>query len=313
MEFTNLTNHNIVCRKTIAKVDSSGDNLLWEWKSPAAALPPVRGWWVLDMLHLPDGSIIGASGLSKEEIVNSTSSYLLHTPSLFKLKPDHTLDWETPFRSGVYSDSDNEFIRVVAANEGGGYVATGTVIVPNYDTTSDVTTQLGIIAKVAENGDSLWMRHVYYYSDSTMSRSHAIFDLAAAPGGYWLCGQAVKYSLTEPRQQGWLLRVDDQGCLVPGCQLVGVGPEAALGDQIKLYPNPASDHLTVYHGGYDFRQGRFRIVDLQGRVLREWVAPANDLSTVLDLSGFTAGTFLLQYLERGEVLAGKPFLVVGKQ
>ena len=311
MEYTNLNFHSIICRKTITKVNNDGSNLLWDWKLPEESLPPMRGWLVNDMIKLSDGSIVGASAISKEEVINEGSSLLLHSPSIFKLKPNHTLDWETPIGNGLYIESYQEFTRILNANSAGdGYVAAGSMYL--LDTTgSGISIQLGVLAHVAENGDSLWMRYQYYYGDSTTSRLHNIYDLAPANGGgYWICGDAIKQVPGEPLQQGWLLRVDDYGCLVPGCQLVSTNPEVAIAEKIKLYPNPASDHLAIYHAGYNFCQGRFRIVDLQGRVLQEWRTPASDLTTIFDLSQFVSGTFFLQYTEKGELLTNKAFSVI---
>ncbi len=312
MEISNPLLSNIVCRKTITKVNSDGSNTLWEWKSPAALLPSMRGWQVNDMIQLSDGSIVGASAISKENVVNQSFSLLVRIPSLFKLKPDHSsLDWETSFSNGNYADFYHAFTRIlpVTTNQGGGYVGTGSLYVSD-STASGIGIQLGVIGRAAENGDSLWMRYLYYWDDPLNQRMHDITDVAHANGGgYWMCGEAAKQVPSEPYQQGWLLYVDGYGCMVPGCQLVRVDPSIALNDKIKLYPNPASDHLTVYHGGHHFRQGQFRILDIQGRIMREWKAPAEELSTVFDLHEFVSGSYFLHYLEKGELLASKTFLV----
>ncbi|HMX41264.1 MAG TPA: T9SS type A sorting domain-containing protein [Saprospiraceae bacterium] len=265
---------------------------------------------VKDMVVLPDGSIVGASAIGREKVyTNNVNADLYLYPSIFKMNPDQTLAWETPIGNGHWSVS-HEMIRIVPASDGGGYVGTSSVYVVGTDVSPFKSVSL--IAKVAENGDSLWTRYLYFWSDSLGdSYYHKIEDLAAAPGGegYWLCGQTERQVSGEPLQQGWLLHTDRYGCLSPGCQLVGTG-ESSLEDKISLYPNPASEYLVVHHAGHSFSKGRFSIINLRGQVLRDWAAPMDDLSTVFDVGGFPAGAYVLQYREQDEVRLSKQFLVM---
>lgn len=298
-QYNNFINVGIICRKWVFKVDSLGKEEIWSWKHPVEDHPPLRGWFIHDMLLEPDGSIIGASAISREDTINEFGSELDAYSSLFKLKPDHSLAWETPIGNGFFDAC--EFNRLLPTPDQMGYIAAG------------ANAGLTVLAKVGNNGDSLWMRNVFFYEVPHPNRGHKIYDLAAAPdGGYWLCGEAKMTIPGEPYQQGWLFRVDEYGCVVPGCHLINSIPanQPDLSEQIKLYPNPASDYLNIYHGGYDFVKGSFRIVDSQGRILRNWTSPANELNTVMPVSDMSAGTYYLQYMEAGEVRISKAFVVI---
>ncbi|HMX38895.1 MAG TPA: hypothetical protein PKD78_01165 [Saprospiraceae bacterium] len=309
MQHTDLNTKNIICKKNILKIDSAG-NQIGEWLYPPENLPPRRGWQVNDMIALPDGGIVGASAIGREKVfANNVDARLNLYPTIFKMNPDQTLAWETPLGNGYWSDT-HRMIRVVPAGDGGGYV--GTAWVYEVGTEHSPFKSVSLIGKVADNGDSLWTRYLYFWNDSLGdSYYHEVEDLAAAPGGdgYWLCGQLNRQVPGEPLQQGWLLRTDRYGCLSPGCHLVGAS-DAPLEDRISLYPNPASEHLVVHHAGHAFSKGRFAIVNSQGRVMREWAAPMDDLSTVFDLSGFAAGGYMLQYREGGALKFSKSFLVL---
>jgi len=307
MEFNSLIDKGIICRRYILKVDSTGENVLFDWKHPKEGLPSIRGWAVNDMILLPDGSVVGASSISKEKPINAETSFLYVYPSFFKLNPDQTLAWERPVGNQRWSDIGNTVVRIAPAQDGNGYVGTGVLGI--WGTDAAPYKDLGFIAKVSDTGDSLWMRYLYFFQDSSSMYFHSVVDLVPAPdGGYWLCGEIQRQLPDEPLQQGWLLRVDNYGCLSPGCQLVSAS-ESPVEDKISIYPNPAFNYIVVHHGGYTFQKGHFSILNQQGQVVRDWVAPMDDVSTVFDVSRFPAGAYVLQYREAGGLMVVKSFVV----
>lgn len=42
----------------------------------------------------------------------------------------------------------------------------------------------------------------------------------------------------------WLLRVDDYGCLIPGCDIVSTKNPGSK-DELKIFPNPASNYFVL--------------------------------------------------------------------
>lgn len=77
-----------------------------------------------------------------------------------------------------------------------------------------------------------------------------------------------------------MLRVDEEGCLVPGCHLVSTEEEAAAPAlSLHLYPNPAQEYLYVLlrDAGIAHRRGAaLQLLDLQGRILQSHPADRID-------------------------------------
>ena len=292
-EFTIGFVPNKASRKRITKIDATTGSVLWNWVYPPG-LPVERAAPVMDMLPLPDGSIIGASSVSITRPVGDYEEFFYY-PTIFKLNADRSLAWERRMGNGRYYLEESWMQAVLPANDGGGYI--GAAAVNFRDTLQTGENTVGIIAKVSEQGDSLWAR--YIYQPFPLLRLHRVYDIqpSANKDGYYIAGTNFVPINNEGQvqQQGWLVRVDNYGCLSPGCHLQVYSPEAPLEDNIHLYPNPTSAYVVIDHGGHDFSKGLFRIHDAQGRVLSEWRAPQGELSTLVSVAQYPAGQYWLWY------------------
>ncbi len=87
--------------------------------------------------------------------------------------------------------------------------------------------QQGLLLRTTSTGDSIWMRS-YYYQDTLITTGQGRFYdvLPTQDGGYIAAGSAYNpagapyppgYS-----QDTWVVKLDSMGCLVPGCDGVGV-------------------------------------------------------------------------------------------
>jgi hypothetical protein len=138
---------------------------------------------------------------------------------------------------------------------------------------------------------------------------HAIYDMEPTPdGGYVMVGEARPMNAFDtlfppPIQQGWILKVDEWGCLVPGCHLDVAVEEAPLEDdnpELKVYPNPASGELYVHLPGGG-TGGRFRLFDALGRQALTFAATPGDTTYIVSLEGMAPGWYVLVYEEEGGV------------
>jgi hypothetical protein len=91
-----------------------------------------------------------------------------------------------------------------------------------------------------ENLDSLWMRRYWYYEpDGAFSFPNSV--RSTSDGGLVICG-ATRQGVTDPMpylQSNWLLKLDEHGCLVPGCHTVGIDEHVlGLNDYLRIWPNP---------------------------------------------------------------------------
>lgn len=312
--FKNPIFANTVFQKYIFETDSTGNVVNWEWYYPPTGNINNKGWVVRDMFLLEDNSIIGGSAVSKEFMVNMDMSNTSGYASIFKLAPDHTtVLWETKLGNGTYSWYGNEIIRVLPANDGNGYIGLGNM----YDTTFNSGPQLGIIAKVAENGDSLWMRTLQFQTDTvSINQKDQMHDILPSTdgNGYWIAAESRQPEADTTivwQQQGWLLKVDNYGCIVPNCHLTDQDKDVELpSGRLLLYPNPARDYIAVYHDGYTWSKGLFSIVDVTGKVQKIWRPALDEISTVCELTGLAPGSYFLQYAENDRIVVSRKFQLV---
>ncbi len=109
-------------------------------------------------------------------------------------------------------------------------------------------------------------------------------DLKATPdGGVVFCGHASDAwsqnpNLELPVQQGWIVKLDACGCLVPGCDqncTVSVAENETVANQSLFIvgPNPAQDILNIYLkeiSGVQYEDIVFEIFDLSGKLVKSF-------------------------------------------
>jgi hypothetical protein len=71
-------------------------------------------------------------------------------------------------------------------------------------------------------------------------------------------------------QDSWVIKVDSNGCLIPGCIITAVEHEPQLPrGEVLVYPNPSRDFITVELGPQRFKDQTFVLFDLQGKRVLE--------------------------------------------
>ena len=196
---------------------------------------------------------------------------------------------------------------------------------PNSDliacgVTYDGGHEQGLLLRTTANGDSLWMRN-YAYHDSVIDQGQGRFwdVLPTEDGGCIAAGVAYNpFGGPYPpgySQDAWVVKVDSLGCIVPGCDGVGITEQITnLGDALRLWPNPVSGQL---HVGLSL-PGNFKITgpltlsvtSLAGQVvLRQQVPTSAADEMLLDASGLSAGTYALHLSDATRWLAGEKFVV----
>ena len=100
--------------------------------------------------------------------------------------------------------------------------------------------------KFSASLDTVWTRTYWFFGGF-----HNLFDVEpTSDGGFIATGEAKQTGANNDPIPGLqtvtVLKLDSMGCLVPGCHTVGV-QEIVLGlkDALRVWPNPASDHVNV--------------------------------------------------------------------
>lgn len=289
----NLTNFDLIIQSHLIAIDTSGQ-IQWTWTSPHEVEQGVN-----DIIAEEDGGLIIASGRGFLEDVNPTTQYIFWDRGLiFKLDENRELEWECEFTEPGPT-FENRLNRIVKSTDQTGYVSAGQMRVwLNEDNAS----LLGWLAKVTPEGDSLWSRKLFYYElPDSIEYEHHIHDLQTTPdGGYFMSGYTFnREELQEPpRQRAWFIKVDSEGCLIPGCGLVDAEEPTAEGPPLLLYPNPAAEHLNVYLGDNGGQQWHFLLFDAAGRQLGSYIAPTPHTTYMLPVHDYPVGTYYLQVLDQ---------------
>ena len=156
--------------------------------------------------------------------------------------------WQIPF-----SAANCEYARVykaVATPDGGAVIC------------GDDEGNKGWLVKVNTDGQIIWdRRHTligggdHYFSDMVSN----------SDGGFTIVGLIYSPNTDTIGTYAWLARTDSFGCLVPGCQSVGIAENTPIENSLKLYPNPTNDRLFLYYNNPQYKNFVFAITDLTGR------------------------------------------------
>lgn len=297
----NSTHALIYCH--LEQLDSAG-NTNWSWSSPLRK----QVYSPNDIVQTKDGGWVVASALGWT-VPNSNRLSYYSDPYLFKLDSARNLVWEQSFTNGY--DQTTQFNKVIEL-EDSSLVAIGTTNKLYPDTSNP---QYGIyqgkIVKVGINGSIVWDREFAYFT--TEFAQHRVHDAAGTPdGGFLIAGEAIGGN-GGPVQLGWLLKLDEYGCLVPGCQLAaGVLPLSATGAaiELRLFPNPTTQFLNVYHDGEASGEAViFRIVNIQGQEVQQYATQSGSHKTyMLGVEELPVGVYVLTMYLDGELVGSEQFV-----
>ncbi len=302
---TNTAWTGLESRARLAKVDPSG-SVLWEYTTPESdGLRDAPN----DMVLLDDGSLVIASGAGTE-LEHPAGNRIKFEKLLFKLSPDHDIEWEIEFPD-VELNGSARLTNVIEVSDGSGFVTAGMEgeDLPGNDTYA----VRGWLAKVSPNGTHLWTRR-YVGIDNDKPR-HEVYDLKECPdGGIILVGESRDGTFeTSPSQQAWLLKLDEHGCLVPGCHLVdGVGGVENPAVELAVFPNPARDYLNFQlKGKGNIMGGQFQVVDARGRTIKRFPMGRYARDTfIMPVWDWATGVYFLQYLDgNSNVIALEKFII----
>jgi hypothetical protein len=244
--------------------------------------------------------ITTASGYYRNFPQGSTDSVsvFLYYPYLLKLNADLEKEWTMELGFNWPSGGGRRCMFAITPTFDGHYAVVGegdkTPVGPDTFRTH------GIIAKITEDGEKLWERELTWM-DTIMHR-HLLSDIVTTPdGGFLIGGQAngfVNEDYTVASQQAWLLKLDEYGCLVPGCQ----GPVSVEDDlpdqpwQPLLFPNPVQDMLSVFlplHS--EAAPISMEIFNNAGQLMKREEGLRTEVTYMLDIGAWPSGAYYIKY------------------
>ncbi len=177
----------------------------------------------------------------------------------------------------------------------------------------------GVLLRTTADGDSIWMRK-YWYQDSIYTQGTGQFyDVLPTPdGGFIATGPTYRYQPVQPNfppgysQDAWVVKVDGMGCIVPGCNSVGIEEQATnLLDALSIYPNPAHGQVTMeltLPPSVAYLPLQLSLVGMDGRIARQRTLDGNGAHT-LALDGLAAGVYYVHIASEGKWLTGGKLIV----
>lgn len=221
-----------------------------------------------------------------------------------KLDSNFQKVWGLEF--GRDSNYYSAFTKIIEAKNGD-YIAIGRNFsmyeTAGVDTTVvDSVSVVGWAVRVAPSGNTIWERN-YRVVYGHWSRNYLGDIYEQHDGSLVMCGYVYDDSPSPITNYGWLLKTDSMGCLVPGCQNVGIISSQNLSDHIKLYPNPVQSELYLYYNNpTQPYAATFRVWDIQGQEIVAPNALASGTTYILPVRGWAQGIYFLQVQdEKGNV------------
>ncbi|HEY1032288.1 MAG TPA: T9SS type A sorting domain-containing protein [Flavipsychrobacter sp.] len=205
----------------MVKLDTDG-HVLWMKSLPK---PAHRHYNDMDIVTIPSGGYYFVSSISKSSILAPDSSYIYYG----KLDENGDTVWTKTFRELFYNckgyqlqlTPDNKHIIFLTgpySGEKSGFMKTDT------------------------NGNVIWYSIPYYQKTS----NGILHSLSISPGNkYVLCG----YTLDITNPLSWVIITDSNGRRFPGddaIQPLNINHRTKnLHNNIKIYPNPTSNNITI--------------------------------------------------------------------
>ena len=182
-------------------------------------------------------------------------------------------------------------------------------LIERPDPTGTFGVHHGMICKLTSEGDSLWVRK-YAWDDENFIGGF-FRDMTTTLEGGFICTGTAYWSEDHPSQDTWVMKVDEYGCLVPGCQVGVIEKDQNVG--FELYPNPAHDVLSAYIESKKAISGRFTLFNGLGQAAligsKVWVSPQESVTYLFDIAHLPRGYYVLSFVTKnGEVISKKVVL-----
>lgn len=295
-------NPNAYYSNWILKLDKEG-NEVWQYFTDQGPETEQGVFWISDMVVDDDGSMTMCNLdyiRHRDTLPVTRLRYRPYFyPQITKLDKNRNILWQRKMGNGKYSGlNQNQLKRIVKSHEGDGYVTAGHL--SNFDFRFDKEDEnsefaiKGMLAKVSNEGDSLWMRE-YTIIDYAPVDHYINTMEKTEDGGYVMYGFTSFHNNLNVRPgdngvEAWILKVDTHGCLVPGCHLETSTAEEEFPLDVKVYPNPTADQLYIWHSGGD---RKYKLVDNSGACIQEFEKKAGQETVILNVNYLNAGLYYL--------------------
>ncbi|MEQ8703010.1 MAG: T9SS type A sorting domain-containing protein [Phaeodactylibacter sp.] len=274
------------------RIRISDGALLDSWESSVNA----DMGWLRQLVALEDGDII-TFGQQPLEIID-WNTYIVQ-PMLTRFNSNYEVVWQRPIYRSSYHSKRNGLHEIKQVSDGY-YVGSGHVST-NVDGNS---TRTGWLFKFTAFGDSLWSRY-YLPPFDTLNNpilGGSFFSFGELSSGNLVSGGEANGDGSQRRC--WIIKTDANGCQgETPCEVLTDVAEAEPVEEpgMRVFPNPASRHLTVaWPGAAPTGTGYFTLYNMQGQAV--WAAAMPCTPEVpLQLPELPPGVYALRVEVEGQV------------
>jgi len=175
-----------------------------------------------------------------------------------------------------------------------------------------------LIYRFSADGTPLWQRDYAHFANLSALYPEIPWDIEpTSDGGMVLTGESWNQDTIPPYSNVnmWLLKLDAEGCLVPGCQYVGINEVTyGLEHAMKVWPNPSDGKVNM---NLNLPTGLplegdllLQVFDANGRLVLRKNLGIHEVQTLsLDLSGQPAGFYSAHISDARRILTGSKIVV----
>ncbi len=183
----------------------------------------------------------------------------------------------------------------------------------------------GFMLKLDKEGNIKWRKFYRSQRYDGAFNDHYLYDLDVLPNGDIVAvGEINPQGGSEIGQQGWLLRVDSNGCVVDtnwcGYDNIEIEPtySVAANHILEIYPNPSSEIINLKMNEFEhlkMRGTKIEIYDAMGRAILKYKiatsqeqpigfrndSQGNELSLQINISDFNTGLYFVRILDKNNI------------
>ena len=228
-----------------------------------------------------------------------------------KLDENLNFQWEKAYTDSA--DAHGCSFRDAIRTSDGNIVAVGNYF--GYQTPDcDCKDMLIWLVKMNENGDVLWQRKyrsLPNYNKWTITKTMQILE--EDNGNLRILNElGIIEELWKDTISGFFMnifRTDANGCIASDCESIGIGDvEAQLNIPFQLYPNPASEFISLHFLEQQGKSYQITITDMQGRILQNKTCVNDGYDSIISLQGYSTGTYLVHVQQNGKRVGSKIFI-----
>lgn len=277
----------VVC--SVQKYDAQGNK---EWSTPIHETADIFSSPVSINIH-PDGGYMGHWTLS------TGAGFTNPEPDCwFKLDANGQIEWQKVVDPYEYRNFTTNFIA-----QNGDMIGCGIGADAPYDTIDEPDLYYGYVARIKPNGEPRWERRFFERKDG--GYYPLLYHGAELENGDLIFTGFVWDTIQTPQNPSWddlwLLKLDSNGCLTPGCDykqyvLPALEPNQIVNlETFTVFPNPCTEYFTLAAIlGKQLPLGMYQLVlyDALGRkVLKQGFNP--DFLTKVAISELIPGGYTL--------------------